>query len=270
MGIVGDVRYALRALGKSPVFTMVAMLSLALGIGANTAVYGLVDSVLLNLLPVKNPRDLVQLKEVGHHYGSNTGMNALSYPIYEDFRDQNQVFSGMLCRFQLPISVSDAGRNERAQGELVSGSYFHVLGVRAARGRVFTAEDDRTRSGAPYAVLAYDYWQTRYGGDSGVVGREILREPGVLVVSQPTWGVDAGAAAVIRQALIDLAARGAAVLVISQDLDELLEIADRIAVIFTGRLSAPIESKTADREHLGLLMGGSSAQPRELSHAVGA
>jgi simple sugar transport system ATP-binding protein len=102
-----------------------------------------------------------------------------------------------------------------------------------------------------------------------VVGREILREPGVLVVSQPTWGVDAGAAAVIRQALIDLASRGAAVLVISQDLDELLEIADRIAVIFTGRLSAPIESKTADREQLGLLMGGSSAQPRELSHAVG-
>jgi ABC-type uncharacterized transport system ATPase subunit len=103
-----------------------------------------------------------------------------------------------------------------------------------------------------------------------VVGREILREPGVLVVSQPTWGVDAGAAAVIRQALIDLAARGAAVLVISQDLDELLEIADRIAVVFTGRLSAPIDSKVADREHLGLLMGGSSAQPREMSHAVGA
>jgi general nucleoside transport system ATP-binding protein len=103
-----------------------------------------------------------------------------------------------------------------------------------------------------------------------VVGREILREPGVLVVSQPTWGVDAGAAAVIRQALIDLAARGAAVLVISQDLDELLEIADRIAVVFTGRLSAPIDSKSADREHLGLLMGGSSAQPRELGHAVGA
>jgi ABC-type uncharacterized transport system ATPase subunit len=103
-----------------------------------------------------------------------------------------------------------------------------------------------------------------------VVGREILREPGVLVVSQPTWGVDAGAAAVIRQALIDLAARGAAVLVISQDLDELLEIADRIAVVFTGRLSVPIDSKAADREHLGLLMGGSSTQSRELGHAVGA
>jgi predicted permease len=174
MGTVGDVRFALRALGKSPVFTAVAVLSLALGIGANTAVYSLVDGVLLNPLPVKNPRELVQLKEVGHHYGSNTGMNALSYPIYEDFGEQNQVFSGMLCRFQLPISVSDAGRSERAQGELVSGTYFRVLGVSAARGRAFTAEDDRMRSGAPYAVLAYDYWQTRYGGDPSVIGRQIL------------------------------------------------------------------------------------------------
>ena len=107
-----------------------------------------------------------------------------------------------------------------------------------------------------------------------VVGREILREPGVLVVSQPTWGVDAGAAATIRQALIDLAARGAAVLVISQDLDELAEIADRIAVMFHGRLSAPLEAAAATRERLGLLMGGadaaSEAEAQEAKHAVGA
>jgi simple sugar transport system ATP-binding protein len=102
-----------------------------------------------------------------------------------------------------------------------------------------------------------------------VVGREILREPGILVVSQPTWGVDAGAAATIRQALIDLAARGAAVLVISQDLDELAEIADRIAVMFHGRLSAPLTAAEASREKLGLLMGGSSAA-QEASHATGA
>ena len=101
-----------------------------------------------------------------------------------------------------------------------------------------------------------------------VVGREILREPGVLVVSQPTWGVDAGAAATIRQALIDLAARGAAVLVISQDLDELEEIADRIAVMFSGRLSAPLAAAAADRETLGLLMGGSAAAPREVADAA--
>jgi simple sugar transport system ATP-binding protein len=107
-----------------------------------------------------------------------------------------------------------------------------------------------------------------------IVGREILREPGVLVVSQPTWGVDAGAAAVIRQALIDLAARGAAVLVISQDLDELAEVADRIAVMFHGRLSAPLEAAEATREKLGLLMGGAAperaADEQEVKHAVGA
>jgi general nucleoside transport system ATP-binding protein len=105
-----------------------------------------------------------------------------------------------------------------------------------------------------------------------VVGREILREPGVLVVSQPTWGVDAGAAATIRQALIDLAARGAAVLVISQDLDELTEIADRIAVMFHGRLSPPLEPAEATRERLGLLMGGASTgrSAEEAQHAVGA
>ena len=103
-----------------------------------------------------------------------------------------------------------------------------------------------------------------------IVGREILREPGVLVVSQPTWGVDAGAAATIRQALIDLAARGAAVLVVSQDLDELAAIADRIAVIFHGRLSMPLMAAEASREKLGLLMGGSTATQQEASHAAGA
>src|SRR5580693_3297920 len=102
-----------------------------------------------------------------------------------------------------------------------------------------------------------------------IVGREILREPGVLVVSQPTWGVDAGAAATIRQALIDLAARGTAVLVISQDLDELAEIADRIAVMFHGRLSPPLAAAEATREKLGLLMGGARPE-QEVKHAVGA
>ena len=102
-----------------------------------------------------------------------------------------------------------------------------------------------------------------------IVGREILREPRVLVVSQPTWGVDAGAAATIRQALLDLAARGTAVLVISQDLDELAEIADRIAVMFHGRLSAPIAAAEATREKLGLLMGGANPE-QEVKHAVSA
>jgi simple sugar transport system ATP-binding protein len=103
-----------------------------------------------------------------------------------------------------------------------------------------------------------------------VVGREILRNPAVLVVSQPTWGVDAGAAAVIRQALLDLAAAGAAVLVTSQDLDELAEISDRIAVMFHGHLSESLPVAEATREKLGLLMGGSSLEPKDAAHAVGA
>jgi ABC-type uncharacterized transport system ATPase subunit len=103
-----------------------------------------------------------------------------------------------------------------------------------------------------------------------IVGREILRNPKVLVVSQPTWGVDAGAAAVIRQALLDLAAAGAAVLVTSQDLDELAEIADRIAVMFHGQLSAPLAAAEADRETLGLLMGGARLPGKDVVNAVGA
>src|SRR5438477_5543607 len=103
-----------------------------------------------------------------------------------------------------------------------------------------------------------------------IVGREILRNPAVLVVSQPTWGVDAGAAAVIRQALLDLAASGAAVLVTSQDLDELAEITDRVAVVFHGRLSDALPSVDGNREQLGLLMGGSSLEQKDAAHAVSA
>ena len=174
MSFGGELRYAVRSVVKSPVFALVAVLSLALGIGANTAVFSLLDHVLLRLLPVQNAEQLAQLSEVGIHYGSNTGMNALSYPIYEDFRDNNQVFSGMFCRYQMPLSVSYGGRNERAMGELVSGTYFPVLGVRPALGQLFTPQDDRTPGGAPVAVLGYDYWKTRYAGDPTIIGKQIL------------------------------------------------------------------------------------------------
>ncbi|MGC9970787.1 MAG: ABC transporter permease [Bryobacteraceae bacterium] len=174
MTLPAELRYALRSLARSPVFFAVAVLSLALGIGANTAVFTLLDEVLLRFLPVQDPSRLVQLKEVGRHYGSNTGMNALSYPIYADLRDQNQVFSGMLCRYRMPLSANFEGRTERAAGEVVSGTYFPVLGVRPALGRLFTPEEDRTPGGAPLAVLAYDYWKTRFSGDPSVIGKQIL------------------------------------------------------------------------------------------------
>src|SRR6476619_5705238 len=97
--ILRDFRYALRTLRKSPVFLSVAVLSLALGIGANTAIFTLVNQLILQLLPVRDPEQLVLLTARGSHYGSNTGSNALSYPMYQDFRDKNQVFQGMFSRF---------------------------------------------------------------------------------------------------------------------------------------------------------------------------
>lgn len=174
MPLIREFRFAVRSLLKSPVFTIVAVLSLALGIGANTAVFTFLDQALLRLLPVVDPERLVQLKEVGEHYGSNTGINALSYPIYKDFSEKNQVFSGMFCRSSQPFSVSFGTRNERTSGELVTGTYFPVLGIRPALGRLFTFSDDRTRGGAPFAVLGYDYWQTRFAGNSNVIGKSIL------------------------------------------------------------------------------------------------
>ncbi len=171
---LNDIRYAFRTFRKSPVFVAVAVLSLALGIGANTAIFTLIDQVLLRLLPVKDPQQLVLLWARGPHYGSNNGRNKISYPMYEDFRDKNQVFSGMFCRDDSAFSLNFEGKTERISGELVSGSYFPVLGVGAALGRVFNASDDRTPGGVPYAVLSYRYWISRFAGDPGVIGKKLV------------------------------------------------------------------------------------------------
>ncbi|HEV1286459.1 MAG TPA: ABC transporter permease [Bryobacteraceae bacterium] len=172
--ILNDIRYALRTFRKSPVFVAVAVLSLALGIGANTAIFTLIDQVLLRLLPVKDPRQLVLLWERGAHYGSNNGPNKLSYPMYEDFRDKNEVFSGMFCRNDASFSLNFEGKTEMVSGETVSGTYFPVLGVGAALGRVLNASDDQTPGGAPYAVLSYRYWISRFAGDRNVVGKKLV------------------------------------------------------------------------------------------------
>jgi len=171
---LNDIRYALRTFRKSPVFVAVAVLSLALGIGANTAIFTLIDQVLLRLLPVKDPQQLVLLWGRGDHYGSNNGRNKLSYPMYEDFRDKNQVFSGMFCRNDADFSLNFEGKTERISGELVSGTYFPVLGVGAALGRVFNQTDDQTEGGEPYAVLSYRYWISRFAGDRSVIGKKLV------------------------------------------------------------------------------------------------
>ncbi len=174
MELVQDLRFAIRTLRKSPVFTAVAVLSLALGIGANTAIFTLIDQLILRLLPVQDAERLVLLAGRGRHYGGNNGMNALSYRMYQDIRDGNQVFDGMMCRYQLPFTLSFGAQSEVVSGELVSGNYFPLLGVHGAMGRVFTAKDDLRQGEHPYAVLSYAYWQTRFSGDPGVIGRRIL------------------------------------------------------------------------------------------------
>ncbi len=169
-----DLRFAFRTLQKAPIFVAVAVFSLVLGIGANTAIFTLVDQVLLRRLPVKNPQQLVELWGRGQHYGGNNNRIVLSYPMYSDFRDQNQVFDGMFCRSNLAISLSFEGRTERVSGELVSGTYFPVLGVGAALGRVFTPEEDQQPGGHPYAVLSHRFWLRRFAGDPGVIGKKLL------------------------------------------------------------------------------------------------
>ena len=191
-----DLRYALRMLRKSPVFTAIAVLSLAVGIGANSAIFSLVDQILIRLLPVKEPQQLVLLTMKGMHYGSNWGGNALSYPMYADFRDNNQVFSGMFCRFPNYLSLSFRGQTERVAAELVSGSYFPVLGVGAALGRTFTPEEDKVPNGHPLVMLSYSYWKSRFASDRTLIGKTVVvngHNMTVIGVAQPGFdGVELG------------------------------------------------------------------------------
>ena len=200
--LLQDLRYALRTYRKSPLFVCIAVLSLAFGIGANTAIFTLVDQLLLRLLPVKDPQQLVLLWGRGPHYGSNNGRYRLSYPMYQDFVHHNQVFSGMFARWGNSMSVSANGRTERVDGELVSGTYFPVLGVGAAIGRVFTPDDDRIPGGHPLAVLSYRYWVTRFARNPDVIGQKILVNGyplTIIGVSQAGFdGTDPGTSPQIR------------------------------------------------------------------------
>ena len=170
-----DLQFALRNLRRSPLFTFVAVASLALGIGANTAIFTLIDQLMLRLLPVRNPNQLVMIWSTGPHMGSNRGARASSYPMYQDYQKPAKAFSYVFCRFETSTSVSFNGQTERVDAELVSGNYFQALGVNPAAGRVFSPEqDDRVYKGQPSVVLGYPYWMSRFAGDPGVVGRKII------------------------------------------------------------------------------------------------
>src|SRR5262245_8356450 len=157
--LLADLRYALRILRRSPLFTTVAILSLALGIGANTAIFTLMDQIVLRKLPIKDPDSLVMLFQRGAHNGSNMGTRMHSYPIYQDFQQKAEPLAEVLCRREVSASLSVDNQTERVDAELVSGNYFSMLGVKAAVGRVFNSEeDDRNYAGHPVVVLSHSYW----------------------------------------------------------------------------------------------------------------
>src|SRR5215472_16618849 len=132
--ILSDTRFALRNLARSPMFATVAVTSLALGIGANTAIFTLIDQLMLRLLPVKDPSQLVMIWTTGPHIGSNRGDRRASYPMYQDFQQKAAAFSYVFARFQTALSLNFGGQTERADAELVSGNFFQALGVKPAIG----------------------------------------------------------------------------------------------------------------------------------------
>jgi predicted permease len=173
--LLADLRYSLRALRRSPLFAAVAIFSLALGIGANTAIFTLIDQIVLRRLPVKDPESLVMLYQRGQHNGSNMGMRMHSYPIYQDYQQKAAPVAEVICRRLINTSVSIDNQTERVDAELVSGNFFTMLGVKAAAGRVFSSEeDDRVYQGHPVVVLSYAYWSARFRKDPAVVGKKIL------------------------------------------------------------------------------------------------
>jgi hypothetical protein len=171
--IINDVRYALRLLAKNPAFTAVVVLTLSLGIGANAAIFSLLDKVLLQSLPVTNPEQLAVLSQYDPKQGP-TADSSFSYPMYQDLRDRNSVFSGVIARGGTQMNVSYGDQTERVRGELVNGNFFEVLGVRPWAGRLFSQEDDRTPGGHPVVVLSYGFWESRFNKDPNLIGKTIL------------------------------------------------------------------------------------------------
>lgn len=177
--LIQNLRYAFRQLRKYPGFTAIAVLTLAVGIGANAAIFSLVDQVILKQLPVNEPDRLVQLKFVGSdtgHTDSYGGTNDLyfSYPMYRDLRDQNNVFSGMLAMFPKQVGIQWKNSSSLVNSELVSGNYFSVLGVNPVLGRLLLPDDSAVSGASPVVVLSYRYWTQHFASDPSVINQGVL------------------------------------------------------------------------------------------------
>jgi predicted permease len=175
-----DLRYALRGLRRNPGFTAAAVLSLALGIGANTAIFSMYHALLLRMLPVSHPEQLVTLYRTGAW-----GTGICSYPLYQEIRKRSDLFSGVVGRSAIDKAAFRAGNGDRAetvQTEFVTGNYFSTLGVAPAIGRVFRDDDNVTPHGHPIAILSYDFWKRRFGGDPAVLGQTVTVDKDRLTV----------------------------------------------------------------------------------------
>lgn len=204
--LLSDVRLGFRALRMRPGFTAVALISLGLGIGANTAVFTLVNEAFLRPLPVRASEELVSLTNAS----SRQMFPAFSYPNYEDFRDRSEAFSGLIGYRFAPLSVSHDGVAERMWGYLVTGNYFEVLGIEPALGRLLSPEDDVLPGGHPVAVLSHRSWVSRFGSEPGVIGNEVLvngRNYTVVGVAAP--GFDGTEIVVAPEVFIPIAMQAA-------------------------------------------------------------
>ncbi len=177
--LTNDLKFALRQLRRSPALALTAILTLALGIGANTAIFSLLDQALLRALPVHDPQQLVVLEGTGavnsgHLMDRGGDPEAyFSYPMYKDLRDRNPVFSGLIATGAVPVSLTYANASQIVDTELVSGNYFTMLGVEPALGRLFTQAEDVQKDANPVVVLSYDFWKNRLGSNPGLVGSTV-------------------------------------------------------------------------------------------------
>jgi predicted permease len=194
---VYDLRFSTRSFLRSPSFTATAVLCLALGIGVTTALYSLIDQIVLRALTVDHPERLVLVDWNGFQYAETFGSNNLmSYPICQDLQQQKEFFDGVFCRAATTISFSMGGESRLTAAELVSGTYFSVLGVSPALGRLLTIDDDQTPGSSPVVVLSNDFWKKQLGGGADIVGRKVLvnQHPMTVVgvAAPPFHGIDVG------------------------------------------------------------------------------
>ena len=169
--MIQDLRYAVRMLRRQPSFTLIAVITLALGIGANTAIFSVVDKVLLRSLPVKAPQELAMV--TGESVNPKFQSTIFSYPNFVDYRAQNEVFSGLLAYSQSAVRVGEGEGADKLNLELISDNYFDVLGVTAAQGRVIQADDNRNEDAHPVVVISHSCWQKRLGGQPDVLGQTL-------------------------------------------------------------------------------------------------